>query len=388
MGRFMQPVILLPAGREQSCRHTSIEGLLASLLGGLYSHSLLENQCRRGWPMLEPRLSYSAVKQPWIHVLDMAGFRPEEINVKVKDNLVSVHAKHEEVDGEDVDITEKKRSVHVPEGVNVTKIACFVDRGGKLVIKAPFSTAKLYDGRNKCELKVESTEGNTEQKLDESQREQQCDSMEVSEKSSTEPFHDELNREKDNNELQQLSTDCPKSMEPADKETQDCRQINVADDMLHYPLETNIEGHLTSDCTDTSVSPVPLIEKTENGIDNGEQDVGTDIFLDKGEPLDYLMDKTDIVEKNGQKYFCAKINFENFPRNSIRVLCEDKTLSVDATREWDDSGVKVYQEFHRQYKLPNNSLEAEARAFVSGNGRYFTVNVPIKEECSTEKPAE
>jgi HSP20 family molecular chaperone IbpA len=318
--------------------------------------------------MFEPRLHFTAYKQPWLYVLDMDGFRPGEIKLKVDGNIVHVHARHEDVDGEDIDIIERKRVVKIPEGVDVQKMSCFIDRRGKMVFKAPFLCVKTKSKKENSSVEQEGDEMQAESKVVENVQSE---------------TNDEINS-------CDVNSDLMNHFEQADKETiidslekeaipsnqgnseDDSQQSKVEGDLFSTTDVTKLEHDTVNEDTSRCDSPVQL-EK--------ERDISADSLQDKEEPSIGTM---DVVEKDGQKYLSVKLDIGSFLVDSIRVRCEDKVLSVDAKRELDEAGKTELQEFHRQYQLPENACDEQAKAFVSDNG-YFAINIPIRDENTVEK---
>ena len=98
-------------------------------------------------------------RQPWVHRLRIKGYDPADISVKVDGEKVTIHAKHEDIDGENIDKYETTRSVKIPENVNKEKLGSFLIEGGYLVITAPFEdTAKNpSDSSNKSDTAEKET---------------------------------------------------------------------------------------------------------------------------------------------------------------------------------------------------------------------------------------
>ena len=92
-------------------------------------------------------------RQPWVHRLRIKGYDPADISVKVDGEKVIIHAKHEDIDGENIDRYETTRSVKIPENVNKEKLGSFLIEGGFLVITGPFedNVKKASDSSNKSE---------------------------------------------------------------------------------------------------------------------------------------------------------------------------------------------------------------------------------------------
>ncbi|PAA51575.1 hypothetical protein BOX15_Mlig005128g1, partial [Macrostomum lignano] len=82
------------------------------------------------------RLRSRGPKRPrqWTRSVDLRGFEPSEVSVKRDGCKMRIAARHE--DGEDV--TEVKRTIDVPEDVDVEKLSSGFTREGILLLQAPF----------------------------------------------------------------------------------------------------------------------------------------------------------------------------------------------------------------------------------------------------------
>ncbi|KAK3597945.1 hypothetical protein CHS0354_042290 [Potamilus streckersoni] len=66
--------------------------------------------------------------------LDLSHFKPEELNVTVREGQVMVHAKHEEKSDTSHVYQEFSRSFVVPEGVDADTLTCSLSRDGVLTV--------------------------------------------------------------------------------------------------------------------------------------------------------------------------------------------------------------------------------------------------------------
>ncbi|XP_070564090.1 alpha-crystallin A chain-like [Ptychodera flava] len=70
--------------------------------------------------------------------LDVKHFSPEEVNVKLVENRIVVHAKHEEKEDEHGYITrEFTRQYVLPEGTDVDNVKTYMSQDGILTLEAP-----------------------------------------------------------------------------------------------------------------------------------------------------------------------------------------------------------------------------------------------------------
>ncbi|KAK3597943.1 hypothetical protein CHS0354_042288 [Potamilus streckersoni] len=66
--------------------------------------------------------------------LDLSQFKPEELNVTVKEGQVTVHAKHEDKSDTSHVYQEFSRSFVIPEGVDADTLSCSLSRDGVLTL--------------------------------------------------------------------------------------------------------------------------------------------------------------------------------------------------------------------------------------------------------------
>ena len=90
----------------------------------------------------------------WTHRIDLKKFKPEEIKVdnSKDERSVFVHAA-KLTSQEDKTGVEVKRTVFIPDRVDVFQISSYVDNSGYLIIQAPFTSKSDSSSCNKCNLK-------------------------------------------------------------------------------------------------------------------------------------------------------------------------------------------------------------------------------------------
>lgn len=69
--------------------------------------------------------------------VDMNAFKPEEIDVKIKDKTLSINAKHEEKTEDSQILHQFSRSFTIPEDVEPECLVCSVSKDGVLTVKGP-----------------------------------------------------------------------------------------------------------------------------------------------------------------------------------------------------------------------------------------------------------
>jgi len=73
---------------------------------------------------------------------DVSNFRPEEIQVRVQDNKLSVSAKHEEKSSKSSVSKEYSRQLDIPSNVEQDKLQCILSKDGILSIEGPVKDSK------------------------------------------------------------------------------------------------------------------------------------------------------------------------------------------------------------------------------------------------------
>ena len=75
-------------------------------------------------------------KMQWSFACD--GFKPEDIVVKTKNNMLEVQARSEEKGEHHSSVREFSRMVNIPEGCDVPKMTSALSNGGVLTVETPF----------------------------------------------------------------------------------------------------------------------------------------------------------------------------------------------------------------------------------------------------------
>lgn len=113
--------------------------------------------------------------------LDVQQFKPEEIDVKVVDDYVVVHAKHEERSDQHGYISrEFTRRYKIPETVNAEALASKLSSDGILTIQAPKKAIAADGGQQRSIPVVQTNQPAIKQatKKDEQKKNQSADKME------------------------------------------------------------------------------------------------------------------------------------------------------------------------------------------------------------------
>lgn len=114
------------------------------------------------------------VPEKWHKSFRLDGFHPDEVKVSVSDGVVRIKARHERGDDDNKDVREATRTLKIPEGVDQSKIHCFMDHDNHYVVEAPFIPR---EEEKEMEVKIEDvpaiTEGSKEEDMQVSESSQQ-----------------------------------------------------------------------------------------------------------------------------------------------------------------------------------------------------------------------
>lgn len=92
---------------------------------------------REDWGVANPIVKEKDGSRQMQIKLDVRQFKPEEISLKTKDNVLHVHAKHEEKTENSHVFREYSRQFSLPEGVKVESMKSVLSPDGVLVVSAP-----------------------------------------------------------------------------------------------------------------------------------------------------------------------------------------------------------------------------------------------------------
>lgn len=107
-------------------------------------------------------------------MMNVKQFRPEEINVKVVDDFIVVHGKHEEhADEHGFVMREFTRRYKIPEDVDPSKLNSSLSRDGILTIQAPRKVAPLPENERVIPVTIQQSAAVEEAKAMQEQQQQQ-----------------------------------------------------------------------------------------------------------------------------------------------------------------------------------------------------------------------
>lgn len=95
------------------------------------------DRSREDWGVANPIVTEKDGSRQLKLQLDVRQFKPEEISLKTKDNMLHVHAKHEEKTKNSQVYKEYSRHFSLPEGLKVDNLKSVLSPEGVLTISAP-----------------------------------------------------------------------------------------------------------------------------------------------------------------------------------------------------------------------------------------------------------
>ncbi|KAL3877559.1 hypothetical protein ACJMK2_035256 [Sinanodonta woodiana] len=324
------------------------------------------------------------VVKPWTKVLKVKGYDPEDIKVTVENGKAIIHCRHEEKDGENFDLIESRRSVPLPQNVDLASVKTFMIDEDSLLIQAQFkklpeeTTKKVQAAK---ETKTVSEDGTVrklpivieqtrcENKEQKSQKEESCiltaerpvacrynGDKEVAETHADENREIELKREEDGN----VST--PSVVDNREEEsTCKCDSLNC-EKRSESPCKCN--GNV---CCEHKWGDIPVVYA----------DKDTNETLKKDDEWDSsFADKTEIVEKDGSNVFMILVGLKDYNADTVSIRYMGDQLVVTAKRESCDRGCTLYQEVFRRYTVPEGCAIGLTKANINDSG-ILKISVPI-----------
>ncbi|KAL4231173.1 hypothetical protein ACF0H5_008755 [Mactra antiquata] len=392
MGRIFHPIQVLTIPRQRHmtsqmrCQKPSLEDTLTDLLLlPKLCHGHTTTQSSNFQPCCMRRFTLPVMKKPWIQVVDMTGFRPCDIKVKTEGNTLIVHARREDVRGENIDVRERKRVTSIPDDVDKNKIMCRCDQAGHFIIKGTYKLEDKKSDENTDQLKSSQIEENPAGKKSESTEikpgfvEYKSGSTEKTCKQNTKSEEVDLNENKTDQSGDIIQcNDAYIVSEATDVSDDDCdkqSEVSAAEEMVGL-----LSGEHVGDCENIIVSPVPSDDFVvlDNGIDHRE---ATDESVKENDDTEK---ESSITLKDGNKTFNVKLSLKDFPPDTVSVHCKESSLFVDAKHELNEGDMFKSQEIHRKYELPENAMITDARACLDTDG-VFTLTVPIRNEPNEKK---
>lgn len=371
-----------------------------------YSH------CLWGCPVRKTNTSQKTEcvpKQPWVHRLRIQGYDPGDIDVKVDGQKIIIHACHEQVEGENMDKYETKRTVHIPENVNKEKISSFLLEGGHLVITAPYTVKEAktqtenHKREHKIEIQHESETSATPVVFSEKSGDQEAEvtnkcgtekeqeiqiEREIKQEKSKEAAVNEVEKNNDKNSSGNLSMTDEK--EKADEKTSDVKNsaLENGDSAGENFSEDNC-FRLEDAYVITSPPPSPVqsedlakrfIENLIGDLDNKKSE---ELLMENDKSLPPLMDSKEIVKVDGEKMYQVCMNLKNFKPENVSIKIKDNVLSIDAEKEWNNEGIFTTQKVHRKFMVPEKGNGEEISARMSDDG-FVKILVPLGDKTEED----
>ena len=410
MGRIIEPVSkpTVSIGRKQSSYCSpSPEELLMDILAGGRQTPCCGNQCgsnRAFWMPIFPL--YSAKlhpEQPWVKVIDLRGFDPNDITVNTQDGKLKIYARHEERKGEDVDTIEKVRLFDIPESVEKSKMACFIDSNGSFVIKAPLkrNSVKLgqilvqKNGVVKRNQKLNGSEGKNPDTPPEaathtasSLKEHDYERNENENKIQVDTIIENNPTEAKEISIQTQNDRLKKTCTPQTSDSQSERSQSPTDSDDFYFIQPNQSIEESNETTTLETSSVPCYDQVSHFADNvvPGKELVTQTMGVTTEETDCLSEVSEYVNEKGQTELRITLKLIGCSKERISVSCVDNTLVVICkSNAADDAGFTKRREIHKEFPLPLGARNTEAKARVFNNDDVLIITVPIEKPIVNER---
>lgn len=329
--------------------------------------------------------------------------------MKVDGQKIIIHACHEQVEGENMDKYETKRTVHIPENVNKEKISSFLLEGGHLVITAPYTVKEAktqtenHKREHKIEIQHESETSATPVVFSEKSGDQEAEvtnncgtekeqeiqiEREIKQEKSKEAAVNEVEKNNDKNSSGNLSMTDEK--EKADEKTSDVKNsaLENGDSAGENFSEDNC-FRLEDAYVITSPPPSPVqsedlakrfIENLIGDLDNKKSE---ELLMENDKSLPPLMDSKEIVKVDGEKMYQVCMNLKNFKPENVSIKIKDNVLSIDAEKEWNNEGIFTTQKVHRKFMVPEKGNGEEISARMSDDG-FVKILVPLGDKTEED----
>ena len=369
-------------------------------------------------------------RQPWLHRLRIQGYDPKDIEVNVDGENVKVYARHEEVEGDNMDKYETRRTIKIPENVNKDKLSSFLVDGGHLVITAPFmdmdneqkpaKNAMIPDENLDVKIKVQPDSKSSERSADTSELktlgtlvhdivkdyvDEDMKSMSASNSAVNTDQGADVKSERKHDKTDD-DKDCQISETENEEETGNEAAQEITDMIETAVVKVTTEKDVSANDTQeetgkedfnleetyviTSPPPSPVQSEYSSPLDKQglDEDSKTpkktaEEELAPEENLPPLMHSKEIIEFNGEQMYQISMNLKNFKPENVTVRFKDNVLSVDAEKEWNNEGVFTTQKVHRKFLIPEKG-NAEKIVVKMNDDGFVKVTVPLQAETLEE----
>ncbi|XP_062619371.1 heat shock protein beta-1-like [Saccostrea cucullata] len=180
--------------------------------------------------------------EKWHKSFRMDGYHPDEVKVAVQDGTVQINARHERGDEDNRDVRESRRTLRIPQGVDQSKLHCFMDHDNHYVVEAPFLPR---EEEREVEVKVQDVPAITQGKDEEMQVAETGQAFKENlDLSVFEPDH--INVKRKGNVIS-VSADHDREEDGIRVRRSFCREFTVPEDMDCSQVQVcrDPQGHLT-----------------------------------------------------------------------------------------------------------------------------------------------
>lgn len=345
------------------------------------------------------RLAKRRGKKQWLQSLSLQGYHPDEIDIKAKGGMLTVHAKTKQKcrDGS-VYVSETSRHFTLPENVDVEDIRCLFRENGRLTLKAPIKNAKRnalpfcnralpletkgFDNDNASKSKVPTDLDSDTKKFGYEEKENATMDTSVAENNST--VQEEKENKTTDDEIVRPQTPevvkCENKI--SDNKNIDKTSIVEVEDIVDdsdteiVEKDEDAEEIITTtddECSETSSTVCHSPKYTRDNEEHKPSDVSMAVPESK-----------TVTEQNTKpEEFQIRLAIPNVSPENVKLRCKDHTLYLDAVEERYEGDMYSRTEFHRQFKIPEGAISDQARAKMNEDGQ-LCISVPVADNRKTD----
>ena len=372
-----------PARTQRRCQRRApamnqpslLDVLLSDYLSQLCSQPTSKNCYRSG-----------TETRPWIYSVNLKGFEPEDIAVKVEDGVVHITARHIEETEEGHDVVQRYRKVRLPENIDDEKLNCLMTEEGKLILKATFRGKHPSTKAEDTPVPLNESSKVTSTKSPYDSEDKVCNTGKQQPEVIDIPIeHDDTQKKVEN--VEQHVRDTTLQDETRKEETQSHKTEDEGD-KPHQKVEEQSEIHLSRPNTPQEaiefvilgdVTPSQNPEQTDEINAQHEENILNIQGMENEVSLPFK-DTTKIIETDGKKEFEINLNLEDFTPENTLIRWKNDSLEIDAKREVKSDSFSTFQKIHRVYTVPEHGVMREALASMNNDG-MLRVTVPLKNEA-------
>lgn len=304
----------------------------------------------------------------WVQNLNLAGFKPEEIEVKTKSKGVTVHAKSREecCDGT-IYLAEVSRYFTLPDDVRATDIRCVLSEDGRLTLKAPVryhAQRAIHGASIILQLNVNKrsrTESNSDHTVDGIKTK-----IKLTEQVRDSQHENVVENTEKSDESDSATGEDSSPEESIDENDEVTREDEAA--ITKFKNAKNLE-----DVIQTRNDLEGENERIEKLDDQGGKD--TEKTVSKLGNI--KMHSSYDAESSSHADLVLEIDIRNISPDKLRLKCKNNIMFIHAEEERLDGETFSRHELHRKVHLPENALVDRAQAKVDSISGKLKIAVPV-----------